>query len=171
MAQVTLQNPFDAFHGALTPKGLVNRRKSYRLSNGKVVAEGVQEAYAVSNPRDYKNNPPKGAELRNINLWTEASNRAAQLIALEKNDGILPKQTLDVYALRKVPVYYTWEEAQPLLRVYHERFDRQFPGLRGSCPDPDAKIDKTTNLPKRYIHFPSFLRTILYHDLKQNNNQ
>ena len=166
MATVNLKNPFDAFHGVLTPKGIINRKKKHRLLNGKIVAEGVQEAYAVKNPRDYEKNPPKGEELRNINAWTESANRAAQLIALEKNGGVLPEKLIERYENRNVPLYYTWQEAQPLLHALHTRFDHQFPGLRGSRPDVDAPIDKTTRAPKRYIHFPSFLRAILYRSLK-----
>jgi len=168
MAKVDFKNPIDAFHGVLTPHGIIHRKKSFRLPNGKILAEGVREAYSVRHPRDYKTNPPKGEELRHINLWTEASNRATQLILLEKNGGVIPKETLEVYTYRKVPVYYTWEEAEPLLVAYHARFNKQLPGVRGSRPDIIAPIDQTTHRPKRYIHFPSFLRTLLYRDLKQN---
>ena len=166
MAQVTLKNPFDSFHGTLTPHGIVNRKKTYKIRNSKAVAKGPQEAYVIKHPRDYEADPPKGEELRNINCWTEASNRAAQLILMEKNDGVIPKEKLAVYALRKVPVYYTWDEAEPLINLFRSRFERQFPGKRGSAPDDDAPIDKTTHRPKRYIHFPSFLRAILYRTIK-----
>ena len=168
MAQVTLKNPFDAFHGALAPRGIVNRKKTYKIRNSRGVAEGQQEAYAIKHPRDYKTDPPKGEELRNINCWTEASNRAAQLIALEKNGGIIPEELLKHYQYRNVPIYYVWEEAEPLLQAFHARFESQFPGKRGSRPDIESPIDKTTHRPKRYIHFPSFLRAVLYRTLKSN---
>lgn len=168
MATVKLNNPFDAFHGVLSPRGIINRKKTYRLPDGKVIGEGKQEAYMVKRPRDYKKNPPTGEELHNINAWTESANRAAQLIVLEKNRGIMPEEIIKDYQSRNIPIYYSWQEAETLLGSVRSRFNSQLPDVRGSRPDAIAPIDKTTRHPKRYIHFPSFLRAVLYHSIKSS---
>ena len=80
MAKVNLQIPFESFSGTLKPKGIIYRRKQYRDDNGRVVHEGTQEAYAVKRPRNYKKNPPQGAEQESINRFREASIRAKAIM-------------------------------------------------------------------------------------------
>ena len=66
MASVTLSHPFDEIHGALSKTDdIINRQKKYRNERGRVIMEGRQEAYVMKHPRDFKKNPPKGAELAN----------------------------------------------------------------------------------------------------------
>ena len=68
--------------------------------------------------------------------------------------------------MNKVPDFYSAEEAQTLYVSYKERFEAQLPGVRGTHPDACAPIDKITLTGKRYIQFPSFLRAMLFHELK-----
>ena len=66
MAEVILSHPFDEIHGALSKTDdIINRQKKYRDERGRIIMEGKQEAYVMKHPRDFKNNPPKGAELAN----------------------------------------------------------------------------------------------------------
>jgi len=172
MAILELKNPIESLQGALTPRGIVHRRKMYRDSNGKIVVKGRQEAYTVEYPRDYKANPPKGAELANINCWREAANRAAQLMLMERNGGEIPENKRLVYAMNHVPIYYTWQQAEPLLRDFHARFEAQLPTNQNqykylSRSDRRAAASTAVSIsPKRYIQFPAFLRAMLYAELK-----
>ena len=122
MAEVKLEIPFTEIHGAIERQGIINRQKKYRDDKGRVIFEGKQEAYSVRNPRNYEKNPPKGAELQHINLFTEAVNRTKAIL-----------QDSDQRA------------------VWQERFNKQLPNTRGKRPDPDAPIDPKTKRQKRYI--------------------
>lgn len=170
MAKVNLSTPFDEIRGALSKKDkIVNRRKTFRDDTGRVVQVGLQEAYAVKNPRNWKKNPPKGAELANITLWQEACKRASQILLYAQPDGPTELQ-LRVRQMNKVPDFYSAEEAQALVASYKERFNAQLPGVRGTHPDPFAPIDKTTLTGKRYIQFPAFLRAMIFHELKSSES-
>jgi len=74
MAQVTFISPIESLSGQLShqPNATIHRRKRYRDDKGHVIAEGVNETYVVVHPRDYSLNPPKGEELRNINIFRQA---------------------------------------------------------------------------------------------------
>ena len=63
MAKVNLTHPFAEIHGSIGKDKIINRQKKYRDERGRVIHEGIQEAYAVKHPRDYKKNPPQGEEL------------------------------------------------------------------------------------------------------------
>lgn len=166
MALVELSTPFDEIHGSFSKTDkIINRRKIFRDENGRVIQVGHQEAYAVKNPRDWKKNPPQGAELANITLWQEACLRASQILFWTQAGGPTELQ-LAAQRLNKTPNYYTAEEAQALCISYKERFRAQLPGVRGTHPDAYAPIDKVTLTGKRYIQFPSFLRAMLFHELK-----
>lgn len=65
-----------------------------------------------------------------------------------------------------VPDYYSEEEALALYSNYQERYLAQLPNTRNTHPDSMAPVNPATGLAKRYIQFPSFLRTILYLELK-----
>ncbi len=154
MALAKLKNPFESIQGALTPKGIVHRRKIYRNAKGKIVAKGKQEAYSIENPRDYAANPPKGAELANINRWREASHRAAQLMMMERLDADIPEQQRKAYECNHIPIYYTWQQAKPIIKDFHARFDAQFKPGATKC----------------YVQFPAFLRAMIYKDLKTSGS-
>ena len=139
MAILKLEVPFAELRGTLTRGGVISRKKMFRDENGRVIFEGQQEAYAVRHPRNFKRNPPKGAELAHHNRWREACKRAHA----EIND--------------------------PNRREYwQKRFYAQIPGGRGTKADPQAPIDRTTQAYKRYGRFDAFVRAMIYLDLKQS---
>ncbi len=73
MAKVILEGSFESLHGKLSKKSdIVYRRKSPTVRSKRTIQNGPQEVYAISRPRDWKNNPPQGAELEKINRFREA---------------------------------------------------------------------------------------------------
>ncbi|MBR4563604.1 MAG: hypothetical protein IKO26_04050 [Paludibacteraceae bacterium] len=165
MARVKLEHPVNEIHGAFTRKGIINRRKKYRDERGRVVHEGIQEAYAVRHPRDWKTTPAQGAELVHHNRWREACLRASQILQAAQPDGLTEQQRFH-RQINHIPDFYTQEEARGLYDLYKTRFLTQLPGKRGSKPDPEAPIDHQTGYPKRYILLPAFIRAMLYNALK-----
>ena len=123
----------------------------------------IQEGYAVRNPRDYKKNPPQGAELEHINLF-----RQACLITKEILDAEKPEETPTISVFPPRPKYLTKEEALTLLTDYRKRYKAQLPSTRGTRPDPQAPIDKPTHSPKRYFRLDNFIRSMVYQSLKRN---
>ena len=186
MAKVKLQIPFDEIHGAIEKHGIINRQKKYRDDRGKVIFEGKQEAYAVRCPRDFKKDPPKGEELKNQNRWKEACHRTAQIInagqpksvkGTSQDPDLTPeeRQALAEYertmkTVRHIPDYYTPEEALQLYNDFKARFLNQLPNTRGKHPDPQAPIDPRTLRPRRYIQLPSFIRAMIYTQLRTQND-
>ena len=77
MAQSDLIYPLDSLHGKISKKSkTVFRRKAVYDENGNVIAQYAQESYVVEHPRDWKKNPPKGAEKQRLDNWTTACQRA-----------------------------------------------------------------------------------------------
>ena len=73
MATIKLEIPFESIHGKLTQNSnIIYRRKTTRNPNGNVICECVQEAYVITKPRNWKSNPPQGAELEKINRFRTA---------------------------------------------------------------------------------------------------
>ena len=161
MAKTILEHPVREIHGALGRKGIINRMKKYRAEDGRIIHEGIQESYAVRNPRDYKKNPPQGAELEHINLFRQACLMTKEILDAEKNEEI-PAASVST----PCPKYLTKEEALTLLTDYRERYKAQLPSTRGTCPDPQAPIDKSTHAPKRYFRLDNFIRSMVYQSLK-----
>lgn len=178
MAKVTLAHPFDEIHGALSHGDkIINRQKKYRDERGKVIFVGVQEAYAVKHPRDWDKTPKKGAELANFNCWSEACRRAAQILFIARLENapldLQPQILADEQNHRRfnaIPDYYTLEEARQLYALFQDRYQAQIPGKRGTHPDAAAPKNPLTGTGKRYAMFPSFLRAIIYHELKTNHS-
>lgn len=88
MAQVKYSMPIENISGKLGTReqnSPVMRHKTYRDGTGKIIAEGVNEAYVVKNPRDYRKNPPTGEEARNISLFGQA-------VALAKAERANPER-------------------------------------------------------------------------------
>ena len=152
MAKELLLDPTKEIHGALLKGGVVHRMKKYRDIDGKVLKNGIKEAYIVGNPRDWKRKPAQGKELAHQNLWKEACDRASQIFKAGHQ--------------QPVTAFYTTEEAQTLYADFCERFSKQLPGKIGTAPDPEAPIDPSTQRPKRFIQLPAFIRTIIYNQLK-----
>ena len=77
MAQSNLIFPVESLHGKITKKSkTVFRRKCAYDENGNIIAQYAQESYVVEHPRDFKKNPPKGAEKQRLDNWTIACQRA-----------------------------------------------------------------------------------------------
>ena len=182
MARVKLDVPFAEIHGTIEKYGIISRQKKYYDENGKVIHEGRQEAYAVRHPRDFDKTPPQGKELANMNLWREACLRTSQILKAETISNNLNQPQSSPPSItqssnqthpkeQNQAFFYTPEEALTLILDFRRRFKAQLPSVRGTHPDPEAPIDRTTRLPKRYHHFPSFIRTIIYNQLKQPTQQ
>ena len=135
--------------------------KKYRAEDGRIIHEGVQESYTVRNPRDYKKNPPQGAELAHLNMF-----RQACWITKEILDADKPDETPIVSFPPKRSKLLTKEEAQALLADYRKRYRAQLPSTRGTRPDPQAPIDKTTHAPKRFFRLDNFIRSMVYQSLR-----
>ena len=173
MASVTLSHPFEEIHGALSKNDdIINRQKKYRDERGRVIMEGKQEAYVMKHPRDFKKNPPKGAELANQTSWLEACHRASQILFVARLDQLSDQQEALLSQerfhrrLNRIPDYYTLDEARALLAEYRSRYRAQLPNTRGTHPDAQAPIDPVSGTGRRYSQFPAFLRAMLYHALK-----
>ena len=131
MSKVKLNVTMDELHGELVKNsGMIMRQKKYRALSGKVIAVGAQEVYKIVNPRDYELNPPKGAELANINLFTDSKSRATAIIRSARfTDDELAAMTLAersrTLALR--------EQLDDYTRRFYAQFKR---------PDPEAPLEK-----------------------------
>ena len=89
MAQSNLIFPVESLHGKITKKSkTIFRRKAIYDENGNIVAQYAQESYVVEHPRDWKKNPPKGAEKQRLDNWTAACQRAK----VELRDEVLAAQ-------------------------------------------------------------------------------
>lgn len=169
MARVVLSQPVAEIHGSFTKGGnIINRQKKYRDKRGRVVHEGKQEAYSIRHPRDFKKNPPKGAELVNISCWTEACRRASQILQAGQPGGPTELQ-LAVRKIECVPDFYTLNEARAMYEDFRLRFQAQLPELRGKKADDAAPIDPMTGRGKRYAQLPAFIRALIFHQLKLAN--
>ena len=89
MAEITFIAPVETIKGKLQNRDkTIFRRKRIFDANGHVIGQLSQEAYIVKNPRDWKKNPPKGAEKQRIDNWTTACQRAK----MELRDEVLAAQ-------------------------------------------------------------------------------
>ena len=76
MAEIVFIAPVETIKGKLNKKDkTVFRRKRIFDAQGNVIGELSQESYVVNNPRDWKKNPPKGAEKQRIDNWAAACQR------------------------------------------------------------------------------------------------
>lgn len=142
--------------------GIIMRKKKYRAPNGAVLKEGTQESYKIVHPRDYTKNPPKGAELANINLFVNSKRVVSEIINSEKYTAeelaaMTPEQRAHVNELRQE------------LESYRTRFYEQF-----KRPDPEAPFEKkpdpnSTKLRrKQYAKLDNFIQAIIREKLKYN---
>ena len=106
-------------------------------------------------------NPPQGAELAHLNMFRQACWLTKEILDADK-----PEDTPTVSVLPQRPKILTKEEAQSLLADYRKRYKAQLPSTRGTRPDPQAQIDKTTHAPKRYFRLDNFIRSMVYQSLK-----
>lgn len=134
MAQVGLHIAFNKVLGKLNKRdNTIFRQKKYRAETGKVINYGTQEAYEILNPRDYKKNPPKGAELANINSFAQAS----RLTTLIIQSG---KFTDEELAAMSDELREQTEELRRQLAAFKARFNAQL-----ATPDPQAPILSKTD--------------------------
>ena len=165
MSKVTFESPVAELHGKYSKDGTIFRQKKYRSETGAVLHTCVQEAYVVDFPRDFKRNPPKGAELANMKRFGEAHRRS---LALIKAGKLTPDELAALPAEEREAA----EQLRAQLAAYKVRFEKQFKGT----PDPQAPLlpksspDYNPNSSKpqrrRYYSLASFLRAIISMELK-----
>lgn len=165
MAQIELHAAFQNVRGKLNKQdNTVLRQKKYRAENGKVINYGAQEAYEVLNPRDYKKNPPTGAELKNISSFSEAS----RLTTLIMQAG---KFTEEELAAMPDELRAKTEDFRRRLELFKARFNAQL-----KTPDPQAPVLAKTDPQynpnsrkiqrRRYKTLNTFIRAIILQSLR-----
>ena len=165
MSQAKLESPVAELHGKYSKDGTIFRQKKYRSETGAVIHTCVQEAYVVDFPRDFKKNPPKGAELANMKRFGEAHRRSLALIKAGK-------LTLDELAALSISERETAEQLRAQLAAYKVRFEKQLTGtpdqqaplLPKSSPDYNPNSTKPQR--RRYYTLATFLRAIISMELK-----
>ena len=140
--------PVESLHGAVEKDGAIHRKKKYHDADGKIIGEGRQELYKVVNPRDFQRHPQTPAEQAHHERFREASNRAIAIIhAADESTHPSP-------------------ELMEELSIWQARFKAQLISTKNSQPDPEAPLDPSTGRGKRYLRLDTFIRAILYHQLK-----
>ncbi len=87
MAEITFIAPVETIKGKLQNRDkTIFRRKRVFDTEGRVIGQLSQEAYVVHNPRDWKKNPPKGAEKQRMDNWTAACQQTREI---RKNPELL----------------------------------------------------------------------------------
>ena len=146
-----LMFPVDELHGAVEKNGAIHRKKKYRDADGKIIGEGRQELYKVVNPRDFQLHPQTPAEQAHHERFREASNRAIAIIhAMDESTNPSP-------------------EILEELSIWQTRFHAQLVSTKGSKPDPEAPLDPRTGKGRRYVRLDTFIRAILYRQLKSQH--
>lgn len=156
MSQIEFYAPVKNMKGELEKgSGVVMRKKNYRAPNGAVLREGVQESYKIVHPRDYEKNPPKDAELANINAFTDSKRLASEIIRSERyTDDELNAMTAEQRA--------HVAELRRQLESYRTRFYAQF-----KQPDLEAPLEKklkpgaTTLRRKQYLKLDNFIQALI----------
>ena len=156
MAIIQLQPPFEQITGELGKKGIVHRQKHYRDASGKILFVARQEAYAVTNPRNYKKMPPQGAELDNITVFKRANDLTT--LILHSAD----------YTTEELQAMSSEERARIMeFRSLLDDFKRRYAAQR-SKPDPEAPMDKRTHRRKQYVTLNTFIRALLIHRINSS---
>ena len=164
MTQIKFYAPVKEMNGEFEKgSGIIMRKKKYRAPNGKVLKEGVQESYKLVNPRDYEKNPPKGAELANIQLFSESKRQASEII----NSG---KVTDEELAAMTPDNRQETLELRAELENFKNRFYAQF-----KRPDPEAPYEKKPEpgsmklRQKQYSKLDNFIQAIIRQKLENAN--
>ena len=144
MAKVIYSTGIDYTLGALDSKHkLITRKKHLHAPSGKQTKECESEIYFQERKRNYKHNPPKGAELAHLQHF-----------------GAAAKRTTALMHAYKFPDTAT-EEQRALLEQYRRRFEAQLKG----APDLQAPLNKEGKQ-KYYFRFDNFIRAMIYQELK-----
>ena len=144
MAKVFYSPGIDLTTGALdSTHKLITRVKHLHGTDGSLTKECHPEVYLQRNKRNYKYDPPKGAELAHLQHFGEAAKRTTALIYAYK----FPDTASD--------------EQRELLEQFRRRFESQLKG----APDPQAPLNKDGKQ-KHYFRFDNFIRAMIYQELK-----
>ena len=144
MSKVEFSAGIDMVTGTLdSGHKLILRQKHLHAPDGKITKECEPEAYYQMYKRDYKHNPPIGAELAHLQHFGNAAKRTTQLIKAFK----FPDQAS--------------EEERTLVQQYLNRFNKQLDGPA----DLQAPTDKSGKQ-KHYYRFDNFMRAMIYQELK-----
>lgn len=139
-------------HGAVVKHGAIHRRKTLRDSRGRIIKKCKNELYKVNNPRDFETCPQTGNELANRTLFQNAIYRTREILAALRPENNPTQEQLDA------------------LQLWQTRFEAQIPGIRGNHADSEAPADPKTGKLKRYYQLNTFIRAIIYHQLKTQAN-
>ena len=146
MAKISYSPGIDYTRGALdSGHELITRQKHLHDTTGALTKTCAPEVFLKKYKRDYKHNPPKGAELAHLQRFGEAAKRTTALIHAYK-----------------FPDTAT-EEERELLEQYRRRFQAQLKGH----PDLQAPLDPQGR-PKYYFRFDNFIRAMIYQELKND---
>lgn len=156
MSQIEFHNPVRTMRGKFEKEGkMIMRKKAFRAPTGAILREGVQESYVIVHPRDYKTNPPKGAELANLKSFGETKRLASVIINSAKfSDDELAAMTPDEHARIL--------ELRQQLDDFRQRFYAQF-----KRPDSEAPFEKQPRpgssklLRKQYSKLDNFIQAII----------
>jgi len=165
MAKVDLHIAFSKVRGKLNKRdNTIFRQKKYRADNGKVINYGAQEAYEVLNPRNYKKNPPKGAELANINSFAQASRLTTLLIQAGKF-------TDEELAAMPDELREQTEELRRQLAAFKKRFNAQLVKPDPYAPilpktDPQYNPNSNKIQRRQYRTLNTFIRAMLKQSLR-----
>ena len=164
MTKIKLNAPVQEMRGQFEKgSGIIMRKKKYRAPNGAVLKEGVQESYKIVNPRDYTKNPPKGAELANINLFAQTKRLASEII---NSDKYTDEELAAMSAEERTHVM----DLRQQLEEFRARFYAQF-----KRPDHEAPFEKkpdpnsTKRRRKQYTKLDNFIQAILRERIKSAN--
>ena len=156
MSQIEFHTPVKTINGELEKgSGIVMRKKKYRAPNGTVLKEGVQESYKIVHPRDYEQNPPQGAELANIHLFTDSKRLTSEIMSSEKF-------TADELAAMTSEQRQHVAELRAQLEIFRTRFYAQF-----KRPDHEAPFEKmprpgsSKRCRKQYAKLDNFIQAII----------
>ena len=165
MAQVHYQSPVSHITGALERRGIVNRRKTYKDERGRIVHEGNPEAYKVKHPRNYDTNPPQGAELAHLQLFGKAAHCTTALLQIARQCAADTISPTDTDAVQQV--INTNPDQAEALQTYFD-YKRRYQKQLGRTADPLAPTDRTGKR-RRYYRLDNFIRAMIYHQLKAEN--
>ena len=165
MAKINLHSAFKHVRGKLNKRdNTILRQKKYRSESGAVISYGAQEAYEILNPRDYKKNPPKGAELQNITSFADASRLTTLILQADKFSD-------EQLAAMPDELRTQTEELRQQLVNFKTRFNAQL-----ITPDPQAPIltkndpqynPNSTKIQRRkYRTLNTFIRAMLTQSLR-----
>lgn len=162
MSQLEFYAPVKTMNGRFEKgSAIIMRKKKFRAPNGSVLKEGVQESYTIVHPRDYAKNPPKGAELANINLFKESKRLTSEIL---HSDGYTDQELAAMTYEQRARV----AQLRDQLESYSARFYAQF-----KKPDPEAPFEKTLQPGsmklhrKQYAKLDNFIQAIIREKLKK----